>query len=142
MTQPITGGCCCGGVRYEVRGPLRQIIACHCVQCRRTSGHFVAATACRRPAFKLVRGDTLKWYVAVPGYRRGFCNQCGSSLFFEQEGGERVSIAAGSLDEPHGLKIVQHIYASEAGDYYRLDDGAAVSQGKQHNVSLPPLPAA
>jgi len=138
MTQPITGGCCCGGVRYEVRGPLRQIIACHCVQCRRTSGHFVAATACRRPAFQLVRSETLKWYVAVPGYRRGFCNECGSSLFFEQEGGERISIAAGSLDEPHGLRIVQHIYASEAGDYYRLDDGAAVSPGKEHSVPLPP----
>jgi hypothetical protein len=140
MSRIVTGGCCCGGVRYEVRGELRQIIACHCVQCRRTSGHFVTATACRRPAFKLMRSDTLKWYVAVPGYRRGFCGECGSSLFFEQQGGERVSIAAGSLDEPQGLTIVQHLFASEAGDYYRLDDGAAISPGKQHSIPLPPLP--
>jgi hypothetical protein len=138
MTQSITGGCCCGGVRYTLRGPLRQIIACHCVQCRRTSGHFVAATAVRRPAFTLVRSDTLKWYVAVAGYRRGFCNECGSSLFFEQDGGERISIAAGSLDEPQGLTIVQHIFATEAGDYYKLDDAPA-SPGYEHRIPLPPL---
>ena len=59
MNQVITGGCACGGVRYEVHGKLRDVITCHCVQCRRTSGHFVAATACRRSTFKLVqRCDT------------------------------------------------------------------------------------
>jgi hypothetical protein len=140
MNQVVTGGCQCGGVRYEVRGKLRDVIACHCVQCRRMSGHFVAATACRRPAFSLVSSRTLKWYVAVPGFRRGFCGECGSSLFFEEVGGERVSIAAGTLDEPQGLKIAAHIFASEAGDYYRLEDGAPVSQRGDHNVALPEAP--
>jgi hypothetical protein len=137
MSQVITGGCQCGGVRYEVQGKLRDVIACHCIQCRRTSGHFVAATACRRRAFTLVKDDTLKWYLAVSGFRRGFCNECGSSLFFEEEGGDRISIAAGSLDESQGLKIAAHIFASEAGDYYEIDAGVPVSQGGDHNVALP-----
>lgn len=137
MDKVTTGGCQCGRVRYEIRGPLRNIIACHCIQCRRTSGHFVAATACRRPAFTLVRAETLKWYVAVPGFQRGFCSDCGSSLFFEEVGGERVSIAAGSLDEPQGLKMVAHIFASEAGDYYDIDDSVPVSQFGDHTVTLP-----
>ena len=137
MTEPIRGGCDCGAVRYEVRGRLRDVIACHCRQCRRTSGHFVAATACRRRCFALTKGDTLKWYAPVAGYRRGFCGECGSSLFFEQEGGERVSIAAGSLDEPQGLKIVAHIFAAEAGDYYDVDASVPVSQGGDHSVPLP-----
>jgi hypothetical protein len=94
MSPLITGGCLCGQVRYEVRGKLRDVIACHCEQCRRTSGHFVAATACRRGAFALMKSETLKWYVAKSGFRRGFCSECGSSLFFEENGGERVSIAA------------------------------------------------
>lgn len=138
MQRVITGGCSCGQVRYEVRGKLRDIIACHCTQCRRTSGHFVAATACRRHAFTLVKSDSLKWYVAVTGFRRGFCSECGSSLFFEEEGGERVSIAAGSLDEPQGLTLVAHIFASEAGDYYRIEGPAAISSKGDHNVPLPP----
>jgi hypothetical protein len=137
MSQAITGGCQCGRVRYEVRGKLRDVIACHCFQCRRTSGHFVAATACRRGAFFLVKHDSLRWYVAVPGFRRGFCNECGSSLFFEEEGGERVSIAAGSLDKAQGLKIAAHIFAREAGDYYKIDALVPVSQGGDHHVALP-----
>ncbi len=135
--KTITGGCMCGGVSYEVKGPLRGVIACHCVQCRRASGNFVTATACRRSAFSLVKSDTLKWYVAVPGYRRGFCGQCGSCLFFEEAGGERVSISAGSLDEPQGLKTVAHIFACEAGDYYTIDPSVPVSQKGDHSVPLP-----
>ncbi len=131
-----TGGCVCGGVRYEVTGPLRGIIACHCEQCRRASGNFVTATACRRPAFKLLNSRSLKWYVAIPGFRRGFCGECGSSLFFEEVGGERVSISAGSLDAPLGLKIVAHIFTSEAGDYYRIDPSVP-SYERGHTVPLP-----
>ncbi|HEY2683311.1 MAG TPA: GFA family protein [Steroidobacteraceae bacterium] len=137
MSQIVTGGCSCGGVRYEVRGKLRGVITCHCEQCRRTSGHFVAATACRRENFALVKSDSLAWYVAVPGFRRGFCNKCGSSLFFEEDDGERVSIAAGSLDEPQGLKIVAHIYVSEAGDYYEIEPAVPASPKGDHSIALP-----
>lgn len=133
----ITGGCACGGVRYAVHGPLRQIVACHCEQCRRTSGHFVTATACRRKYFELTKSETLQWYSAVPGYRRGFCNRCGASLFFEETGGERVSIAAGSLDAPQGLHIAAHIYTSEAGDYYSIEADVPASAGANHSVQLP-----
>lgn len=137
MNTLITGGCACGGVRYEVNGKLRDIIACHCEQCRRTSGHFVAATACRRAHFRLTMQDTLQWYCAKPDYRRGFCNRCGSSLFFEAISGERVSIAAGTLDCNQGLRVAAHIYTSEAGDYYSIDPAIDSSPGGDHSVPLP-----
>ncbi len=54
-----TGGCLCGGVRYEVRGNLRQVWGCHCSQCRRTSGNFVAATRVRSSDLAFVTADTL-----------------------------------------------------------------------------------
>lgn len=137
MTELISGGCMCGSVRYEVNGPLRDIIACHCEQCRRSSGHFVAATASRKKYFTLTQQDGLRWYSAVPGFRRGFCGLCGSSLFFEEIGKERMSIAAGSLDKPHGLRIAAHIYTAEAGDYYTLDPLIPASAGGEHSVVLP-----
>lgn len=137
MTSPITGGCMCGAVRYQVNGKLRDIVACHCEQCRRSSGHFVAATACRRQHFQLLRDSGLQWYSAVPGYRRGFCRECGSSLFFEASGGERVSIAAGSLDTPQGLQLVAHIFTAEAGDYYRMDPHTPQAPDGKHDVPLP-----
>jgi hypothetical protein len=56
--------------------------------------------------------------------RRGFCGECGSSLFWDPPGDETISIAAGTLDPPTGLRIVGHWYTSQASDYYYVpDDG-------------------
>lgn len=137
MKQVITGGCVCGAVRYQVNGSLRPVIACHCEQCRRFSGHFVAATATRKTYFQLLQADGLKWYSYQSGLRQGFCQECGSSLFFEDEQSARISIAAGSLDQPQGLKIAAHIFAAEAGDYYQLGMDAPISQDGTHAVQLP-----
>lgn len=134
---PITGGCVCGAVRYQVNGSLRPVIACHCEQCRRFSGHFVAATATRKIYFQWLNTNGLKWYSYQPGLRQGFCQECGSSLFFEDEQGERISIAAGSLDCPQGLKIAAHIFAAEAGDYYLIDHSVPVALDGSHSVQLP-----
>lgn len=60
MANVISCQCRCGAVRYEVNGPLRNVIACHCEQCRRSSGHFVAATACHRKYFTLTQQDGLR----------------------------------------------------------------------------------
>jgi hypothetical protein len=137
MDNIVTGGCMCGSVRYAVRGPLRDVICCHCEQCRRSSGHFVAATACRKRYFHLTASDSLSWYRFIPRLRRGFCAHCGSSLFFEDIDGERISIAAGTLDRPQGLRIAAHIYAAEKGDYYCINDGAPISDAGDHAVKLP-----
>jgi hypothetical protein len=114
-------------VRYEVRGPLRDVLLCHCVECRRWSGHVFAATAARREHLVLLEDRGLRW-VASPASesdaRRGFCGECGSGLFWDAPARDTVSIAAGSLDEPTGLRSLGHVYVSQAGDYYELlEDG-------------------
>lgn len=135
--QPVTGACMCGSVRYQVNGPLRPVIACHCEQCRRFSGHFVAATATRKAYFQLLNANGLKWYSYKPGLRQGFCQECGSSLFFEDENSDRISIAAGTLDKHQGLKLAAHIFAAEAGDYYTIDASVPVALDGSHQVELP-----
>jgi hypothetical protein len=120
------GGCLCGAVSYEVTGPLRPVIACHCEQCRRTSGHYVSATAAARRDV-VIRGEgALKWYQSSATARRGFCGACGSNLFFDREGRETIAIMAGTLDTPTGLRTVNQIFAEEAGDYYNLPHGVPV----------------
>jgi hypothetical protein len=74
----------------------------------------------------------LRW-AASPGSesdaRRGFCGECGSSLFWDAPARDTVSIAAGSLDEPTGLHTIGHVYVSQAGDYYELlEDGLPRNQ--------------
>jgi hypothetical protein len=115
------GGCLCGAIRYTVYGPLREVVACHCGRCRRQHGHVAAYTAAAMDDVAISEGGALTWYVA-DDRQRGFCNQCGSSLFWRRTGADRVSIAAGTLDGPTGLRTARHIFVESKGDYYEIAD--------------------
>jgi hypothetical protein len=133
-----SGRCLCGAVRYEVRGPLRNVLLCHCVECRRWTGHVFAATAARRSDLVLVAGGDLRWVespASETGARRGFCGNCGSSLFWESPSRDTISIAAGTVDEPTGVQVLAHAYVSQVGDYYELGD-----DGLRRYERLPPAP--
>ena len=119
----MRGSCLCGGVVFEAALPLRPVIACHCTQCRKTSGHFWAASSVPLAQFSLIEDKGLKWFQSSPQARRGFCDTCGASLFWQLEGDETISFAAGALDGPTGLAIASHWYVEDAGDYYDLPEG-------------------
>ena len=120
---PTTGRCLCGAVRYEVRGPLRDVLLCHCIECRRWHGHISACTAARKHDLVLTEGRGLRWIDSPDSdadARRGFCGECGSSLFWDPPRRDSISIAAGTLDDAGGLRVAGHWYTSQAGAYYEL----------------------
>jgi hypothetical protein len=123
------GGCLCGAIRYTVRGPLRDVLVCHCGQCRRWHGHLGAYTSAARADIALEGADGLAWFASSERGRRGFCASCGSSLFFEPLGEARLAIAAGSLDQPSGLEVIGHEYVANKADYVRIDDDLPACPG-------------
>jgi hypothetical protein len=117
------GRCLCGAVSYEVRGPLREVLICHCEECRRWHGHVSATTAAEKGDLVMIREAALRWIQSPRSdarARRGFCAECGSSLFWDAPGRETISIAAGTLDGDTGLRVASHWYVSQAADYYEL----------------------
>lgn len=118
-----SGGCLCGGVRFRVDGPLSDMGACHCSQCRKTTGHYFVATICARAHLSFESDETLAWYESSPQARRGFCSRCGSTLFLHGNGRDDIEILAGSLDAPTGLGMTDHIFVADKGDYYEIEDG-------------------
>lgn len=127
--KKLNGGCLCGQVRYRINGHCRHIINCHCENCRRTHGHVAAYTSVDKSDLVLLSQQSLTWYHdKLPNTYRGFCGNCGASLFWEAVNssrlvsGNKISVAAGSLDSGHGLKTIGHIYVSEAGEYYQIED--------------------
>ena len=115
-----TGGCLCGAVRFAVAGPMRPVVACHCGQCRRITGNYVAATSAPREAVT-VTGE-VRWFASSAPARRGFCPTCGSAMFWDG-GGHRLSISAGALDAPTGLRLAGHIFCADKGDWYDIPAG-------------------
>jgi hypothetical protein len=123
-----SGGCLCGGVQYRVRGELRGILACHCSQCRRTSGHHAAMTSAPSANIELTASASLVWYESSDTAERGFCAKCGSNLFWKQRGRDAVSITAGTLDPPTGLALQEHIFVADKSDYYTIDGNVPMKQ--------------
>jgi hypothetical protein len=121
----MSGGCLCAGVRYQLTGECRDIINCHCENCRRTHGHIAAYTSVLQSALVLTSQHTLQWYHDESADTfRGFCNRCGASLFWDaRDGRGKMAVAAGSLDDSLKLKTIGHVFVSEAGKYYEIDDG-------------------
>jgi hypothetical protein len=120
-----TGRCLCGAVRYEVRGPLRDILVCHCVECRRWSGHLGAFSAADEDDLVLLDDRTLRWIDSPESdrrARRGFCGECGSSLFWRAAEGVHIHLAAGALDRPTGLRVAGHVGVADA-DWDEPQDG-------------------
>lgn len=135
-----TGRCLCGAVRYEVHGPLRDVLLCHCVECRRWGGYVGAFTATRKDDLVLLADSSLRWVASPESDRRakrGFCGECGSSLFWQPADVDRVNIAAGTLDRPTKLRIVGHWYTHQGGDYDELPEDGLPRDAELDSFEIP-----
>jgi hypothetical protein len=122
------GACLCGAVRFEVAGELARPDACHCSQCRRQSGHFWASTDVPRDALAIEGADKIAWFRSSERVRRGFCALCGSVLFWDPIGRDRIAVAMGAFDAPTGTRLEKHIFIADKGDYYEIGDGLPQNQ--------------
>jgi hypothetical protein len=120
------GSCLCGAVTFEVEGKLGEGEGCHCVQCRKWTGHFLACTEVKRSALTLHGKESLKWHHSSEKVRRGFCGECGSPLFFDPTDREKhdwIGISLGAFDTPTDTRMALHVFVAEKGDYYDITDG-------------------
>ncbi len=115
------GSCLCGAVRFEVAGELHAPDACHCSQCRKTSGHFWASTDV--PSDHVTIEGEVRWYQSSEKVRRGFCPVCGSALFWDPIHRDWIAIAMGAFEKPTGTRLGKHIFVADKGDYYEIGDG-------------------
>ena len=129
-----TGGCLCGKVRFTTRGPLREVVFCHCSQCRRQSGLYFAATSVPAHALQIEGADHLTWFAASTFARRGFCGTCGSLLFWKPNDEARYAILAGSFDRPAALHPGYHICTGDRAGFYDIADGLPQYPGDGPNV--------
>ena len=124
MKKKITSkiaNCLCGGVKIRIQGKLRHVINCHCSQCLKTHGNFAAYTSCLEDRIDFINKKTLKWYRSSKIAKRGFCSNCGASIFYKLLKSENISIAAGMFHNPTKLKTHSNIYTKGRLDYYKLD---------------------
>ncbi len=126
MTEPITGGCLCGKVRYTVSQLPKNIIACHCTHCQKASGAGASHNAVVPTSALTVVSGQPKVYVdtADSGNKlnRYFCGDCGSALYSQREKvPEMMVLKIGTLDAPADMKIAMNIWTQSARSWMHLD---------------------
>lgn len=116
---PLTGGCQCGGVRYEIAGAPMDIYICHCAECRRQSASAFGISVIVAPGdLTRLAGEPKCWTraAAVQGTLNCyFCPDCGTRLWHGDPARDPViSIKGGSLDSPPDLTHAKHIWTRRA----------------------------
>lgn len=136
MTQKLKGRCLCGGVQFET-GEIHHLDVCHCSMCQRwTGGPFIGADY-RNGDVKLTKDATLKWYESSDWAKRGFCSECGSSLFYRlNDIPDFWAVCAGALDMTSGITITKEIFIDEKPAYYDLAGDQERLTGAEFMASL------
>ena len=123
---PLTGGCLCGGVRFEIDEAPESASYCHCTRCQRRTGTAASAQA-RVPAgaLRVVQGEQLVREWAPPdGWPKCFCSACGSALWSHDPQGTVLGVRLGAFDSDPGVRPAYRQYVAYAAAWEEIpDDG-------------------
>ena len=121
--ERITGGCLCGAVRFEINGPIRHIVHCHCSQCRKAQGSAFATNGIVNASdFRMLAGaNELTGYESTPGQTKYFCKTCGSPILSKTASKpDQVRIRLGSIDSDIRERPEAHIFASSKANWEEI----------------------
>jgi hypothetical protein len=128
MTAPLTGGCLCGGVRFELTAPPKVAGYCHCTRCQRRTGTASSAQArVDGGALRVVAGDDLLTWWRHPdgGFEKGFCRRCGGHLFSrDPDDHARHTVRMSAFDGDPGVRPSFRGFVAYAAAWEAIpDDG-------------------
>jgi hypothetical protein len=122
---PLTGGCNCGAVRFEVGAPLVSALYCHCTRCQRRTGTGASASAMTEPnTFRVVEGeDRMRAWKPPDGAEKWFCGDCGSALFsLNPATPSQVAVRLGLFDGDPGVRPCARQFVAYAAPWEPIPD--------------------
>lgn len=126
-TSVQTGQCLCGTVSIVAKQASNKVGACHCTICRRWGcGPFMAVDCGTDVSFE--GEQAIKVYSSSEWAERGFCQECGTNLFYrlKQTGGHFVNV--GLFDDFNQADFDHQVFIDEKPDYYDFAN-------KTHNMT-------
>jgi hypothetical protein len=125
---PLTGGCLCGAVRFEIDQPLVSASWCHCTRCQRRTGTPASVQGRVAPgSFRIVQGeDALGAFEPDDGgFAKVFCRECGSALWsVSPTDPELKAVRFGAFDADPGIRPQWRQFVAYAAPWAPIpDDG-------------------
>ena len=124
---PLTGGCLCGGVRFEIDEPPVSAGWCHCTRCQRRTGTPASPSARIVPgSLRVVAGEELiRAYRPPDGFEKVFCSKCGAQLWAQHRDDPEIkSVRFGAFDSDPGIRPSARSFVAYAAVWDEIpDDG-------------------
>ena len=134
-TLPLTRGCNCGAVRFEITEPLFGARYCHCTRCQRRTGTAASASAAVAPgSFGIVQGEsTLRARRAPDGHEKWFCAECGSAILTRDPNDHaRTGVRLGAIDGDPRVRPEYRQFVAYAASWEPIpEDGLPRSPERQ-----------
>ena len=138
MRLPLTGGCQCGAVRYEIGAAPLTVYACHCADCQRQSGSaFALSLLAPRDAVRVTQGAPAVWERPGSQTTSGtpadcvFCLECGARLYNLPSRNRAIAVVKpGTLDDTSWLEPVGHIWTKSAQPWVMFEAGTLLYDGQ------------
>ncbi len=134
----MTGKCLCGAVTFSATTEKPSVVACHCDMCRRWSAGPFMALNCNSVTFG--SEDSISTIRSSDWAERGFCNKCGSNLFYHIVGNSDYQIAAGLLDDQSKLRLSLQVFTDERPDFYEFANETKMMTGAEVFALYAPSP--
>ncbi len=124
--EPLTGGCACGTIRFQVTAPFKTAGYCHCKRCQRRSGALWSLNAVADGAsLEIVQGaEALRTWRPEDGKPKSFCGECGGHVFSGEPGDASLGVRLGAVDGDPGIRPSWRQWLESAPDWEPIpDDG-------------------
>jgi hypothetical protein len=119
-SKAFRGACLCGDVRVSFKGALDDAYFCHCVQCRKNYGMHGAFVGVERDKLVIENPRKMRLFKSSKSTMRAFCKRCGSPIFWDRNGYERIYVCMGLLDGKIAPRRIANIHTENKGAYYKL----------------------
>ena len=113
----LEGSCLCGAVSVSTTSTNQEVGACHCSMCRKWGGSSLLAIECGSDV-SFTGEENIGVYQSSEWAERGFCNKCGSHLFYRLKQNNQYYIPVGIFDNSEGLVFDHQIFIEEKPEYY------------------------
>ena len=118
-TFSASGSCLCGAVQFTAATVGKSVGACHCGMCRNWSGGPLVAVDCGT-GVTFEGEEHIAVYSSSPWAERGFCNQCGSHLFYRLKESQQHILPVGLFDNDEQFVFDHQVFIDKKPDFYHF----------------------
>ncbi|WP_306253559.1 GFA family protein [Parvularcula sp. IMCC14364] len=129
MPETVTGKCLCGKVSFQAQIEARHAGVCHCTMCQKWAGGITILTECQN--LKVDESPELGLYRASEWGERGFCRNCGASLFWRMQDGSHANVSVTALDGIKDFTLNKEIFIDEKPEWHSFEQNTKQMTGAE-----------